>query len=95
LLLFTFEQCCQAFGPLDIFLLRTFGTAHKQDDYLRTNLRLIEAPARAKIDAQLDYAVANRFEISQQAEREALNAFRNRAAHSAVFHAIKPRGELW
>ena len=92
---FAFEQSSQSLCPLDISLLCAFGSAREQDDDLGTVLCVIEAPARAEVDAQLNHAVANRLEVAQQAEREALDSFRHRAAYLIVFQSIKPGGELW
>ncbi|MGB6687698.1 MAG: hypothetical protein WBE76_07635 [Terracidiphilus sp.] len=91
---FAFEQCGQGLSSLDVFLLCAFGTTRKQDDDLRAALCVIEAPARAEVDAQLNDAVANSLEVAQQAEREALDSLRHRAAHPQVFQSIKPSGEL-
>src|SRR5580698_8435978 len=91
---FAFERCGQCLGPLNIFLLCAFGTARKQHDDLCAKLCVIEAPARAEIDAQLNHSAANRLEVAQQAEREALDSFSYRAAYPVVFQPIKPCGEL-
>src|SRR5665213_413610 len=91
---FGLEQCGQGPGPLDISFLCAFRTARKQHDDLRAKLCVIESPACAEVDAQLNDAVAHSLEVAQQAEREAFDSFRHRAAHLAVFQSIKPGGEL-
>ena len=79
---------------MDIFLLCTFGTAGKQQDDLGPALRVIETSASAEVNAQLNYAIANRLEVAQQAEGKTLDSFRDRAAYPRVFQSIKPCGEL-
>src|ERR1035437_1762871 len=86
---FAFQQCGQSLSPLDIFLLCAFGTARKQQDDLRAALRVIQTPARAEVYAQLNHAIANRLEVSQQAEGEALDSFHHRAAYPVVFQSTK------
>jgi hypothetical protein len=77
-----------------IFPLCAFGTARKQQDDLCASLRVIQTPARAEVNAQLNHAIAKRFEVAQQAEGEALDSFHHRAAYPVVFQSIKPCGEF-
>src|ERR1035438_8862444 len=87
---FALQQCGQSLSPLDIFPLCAFGTTRKQHDDLCAALRVIQTPARAEVYAQFNHAIANRLEVAQQAEGEALDSFDHRAAYPVVFQSIKP-----
>jgi hypothetical protein len=84
------QQGRKLFRPLDVAFLSALGAPYQQHDHLPTALGKVHTPASADVDAQLEDALAHRFDVTHQATLEPLGARNHRTAHRYVFEASEP-----